>query len=768
MSGIVVDAASGASWATTGSPIFETSDATSTVVISGFAEDDHGHTTLESVTEAEIDSLEVEEADVGTLDADAVFASYINAEVVVADEGEFKSISAKDTFWFDDVQYVVSDKYHNVAGSAAADEIDTSAQTIVTRSKLTGCRVSNLQVRSDSALFGGPFPGLYFADGWCTDQLTYLEDGHGYYANYTAGGVLIPDEHVRWGNLSATEHGYQVQNGTNIAVMTGGNLQLNSGTGQSGSPAAVLEVYSTSNVLQANLDDRGVFTANRTAVTSAVPVLACRDQLNVLFWTLNADGKFEHATHPVDDPTHAKAGSGPPITTDAIVLADESLFIGSGHVSYDRANHVLAFDKLKHQMPKYFLDAGYSTQNLPQGYTTATMSVQRYLALARLLQSNEALHLADVFPAANAVDWETLGTLGDFTLYSTTAQRNTITDAISAAKQNNLSFGLVSQTGKTVLSEDIKAYGDTNWASAGGGASTRFDFEANDTSYPQLSADSIDVIWTRSGGGSNGGAMSYELPATADMEDGHTIHVHCFQQHQSSSNGGTVFFKRKADQAFVSASFDHPQITAYQSNTCYISNVDRSSYALHFHKSGNIANWYLRCTSNTNLLHTNEDAIATNLAAIAKHQRHHIQLPISSSHLANSNQYQLPDGKTNISLHVGNGKDYTAQGGGQSQTPGYHVVLPLDPDEGTRIEVICHLNKNSSAADEVIVVQFPGGSYSGPNARAFVDHFGTETLASSSVSLACNSNTYSTRAWIFTYTEVDNSDGVWCVVQHTN
>ena len=176
MSGIVVDGASGTTWATSGSPIFETSDVGSTVVITGFAEDDHGHTKLESVAEAEIDSLEVEEADVGTLDADAVFASYINAEVLVADEGEFKSISAKDTFWFDDVQYVVSDKYHNVAGSAAADEIDTSAQTIVTRSKLTGCRVSNLQVRSDSALFGGPFPGLYFADGWCTDQLTYLED----------------------------------------------------------------------------------------------------------------------------------------------------------------------------------------------------------------------------------------------------------------------------------------------------------------------------------------------------------------------------------------------------------------------------------------------------------------------------------------------------------------------------------------------------------------------------------------------------------------
>ena len=171
---------------------------------------------------------------------------------------------------------------------------------------------------------------------------------------------------------------------------------------------------------------------------------------------------------------------------------------------------------------------------------------------------------------------------------------------------------------------------------------------------------------------------------------------------------------------------------------------------------------------NTTAIATNLTSSTTNANNISKYLRHHIQIPISAEYLANSNQLLIPVNKTNITVYLGNGLDYTAQNGGQAANPGYHCVLPQDPDEATRIEVITHLDKNSSAADEVIVVQFPGPNYSGPANRKFVDHFGAETLASSSVSLSCASNVYSTRAWIFTYTEVDHSDGAWCVVQHTN
>ena len=257
-----------------------------------------------------------------------------------------------------------------------------------------------------------------------------------------------------------------------------------------------------------------------------------------------------------------------------------------------------------------------------------------------------------------------------------------LTGTLEVAADKEIRHGGVDIVGRITTLEN---------AGGGGAVTTRFDFEANNTTYPQLDASIIDVVWTRQGGTSDGGAMSYELPATADIDNGHTIHVHCFQKHQSASNGGTVFFKRKSDQSFVSASFDHPQIYYYQSNTCYIANVDRSSFALHFHKDTNIANWYIRCTSDTNLLHKNEDNIAANTDSLAK-QHYFKFFPNDEANytVASGNHFTLPSGYRQITVFYGDSQENV-----KDDVHGVYINFPLTAADGDFIQLVNLHNFNS-------------------------------------------------------------------------
>ena len=161
------------------------------------------------------------------------------------------------------------------------------------------------------------------------------------------------------------------------------------------------------------VDSRGTQHFFRSSVASDVPIIAMRDAAGTLIWVLNAQGLMEHVSHSADDPTHAFAGSTPAIAVDSVAVSDNSLYVGSAKLSFDRATNKLTFKRLKLTgLPKYFTDLGHDNTTLPSGYNLAAMSVQRYLALARDLESDDTLHLKEVFPVAHeSQDWEDAGDL---------------------------------------------------------------------------------------------------------------------------------------------------------------------------------------------------------------------------------------------------------------------------------------------------------------------------------------------------------------------
>ena len=410
----VYDFASGNSWGVSSDFSYETPKGTGeTIVVSHFAEAGHGHEDIDDAV-GTIDHLTSEE-----IDATLVFADEVEATDVFGKNATFVDLRLGETLYFQGEPYVITDKYHKSGATLDDDEIDTENKTIVVRDKVNGCRVSNLQVRADSGSpFVGSYPGLFFTEGTCSEQLNLIEDGKIYFSDLDSAGTVIPGSFAQFGRYAAGVFGVTVEStAVGRATLDSGRLFLQAGIGQSDpSPYVVFAVLNKlGNVAQGSIDCRGTYTGYRSGITSGVPMMQCRKTgTNDLLWSFRSDGFIEFEEYPLDDPTHAAAGSAPAISTHSVVTSDSSVYIGSGKISFDRATHELVFHKLKLTgLPKYFDDLGYTNANLPSGYNLAAMSVQRYLALARDLASDDTLHVEQVFPAANATaDWVDAGGLG--------------------------------------------------------------------------------------------------------------------------------------------------------------------------------------------------------------------------------------------------------------------------------------------------------------------------------------------------------------------
>ena len=130
------------------------------------------------------------------------------------------------------------------------------------------------------------------------------------------------------------------------------------------------------------------------------------------------------------------------------------------HLVRSRATNKLTFKRLKLTgLPKYFTDLGHDNTTLPSGYNLAAMSVQRYLALARDLEDDDTLHLKEVFPVANAQDWEDAGDLLTGTVPTAVTDLSDMTNAGSGQV-----ITLVERTAIGTLQTDVAAL------QAGGGA----------------------------------------------------------------------------------------------------------------------------------------------------------------------------------------------------------------------------------------------------------------------------------------------------------
>jgi hypothetical protein len=440
MAEIVTDLASGATYT-----IFETealSAATSEHTHPGVhADDDHGHDEITSfdvasgsadtlaVNVLHVNDLQVIDATLAALSvSDQIGASVVNAttanvDTLLAEDVEAYNMNAHTAqigrnLYYRDALYEISDKFHKTGNETAlADETDTTAPTLVVRDRATGCRVTNLAVRTDnSAGYTGTFPGLFFDQGTCSTKFSLVDDGQTEFMPVDNLGEPIAGEYTRLGWLGAGIHGLDVSRaGDGQTLVRGGTVQIEAGTGQTdAAPTTCLAITATNQSdLQLIIDSRGTQHFYRDTMDSDVPILVMRELDGTMRWVINAQGKMEHVTHSADDPTHAFAGSAPATSVDSVAVGDNSLYVGSAKLSFDRAANKLTFKRLKLTgLPKYFTDLGHNNTTLPSGYNLAAMSVQRYLALARDLESDDTLHLKEVFPVANdSQDWEDAGDL---------------------------------------------------------------------------------------------------------------------------------------------------------------------------------------------------------------------------------------------------------------------------------------------------------------------------------------------------------------------
>jgi len=245
-------------------------------------------------------------------------------------------------------------------------------------------------------------------------------------------------------------------------------------------------------------------------------------------WVIGANGQFKYlAGHA--DATHASAGQDGHDSKPDMMVGDNSLYVGSSRISYNRATHEVTLHKLKtNQLPKYFTDLGYNSSNLPSTYTPATMTVQRYMALARELASNDDIGVRTVLPAANTTDWEVCELAGVPSDADVAAKQ----DALSAAQLSvvNKTFGTVASNSASTIctSDEIKTYVDAN---AGGGSSgTSYTFFPQTGNASQL-ADDVQFVHVGKTANANqgGGLFKFILPEfSSNAPDTHTFWIFAY------------------------------------------------------------------------------------------------------------------------------------------------------------------------------------------------------------------------------------------------
>ena len=185
-------------------------------------EEDEGHFRVEDIvtvvehehvkeTDLEVDTIDADDIVTGDLEATTIETSYVKSDGIDVDMLHTSVMEVTDELIYRNQQYVVSNKFQPLdLANVQADEEDAPYDTIVTRSLVNGTRINNLQVRADDTTAfqsSGPqgnFPGLFFTEGWCSERLTMLEDGHGLYIVADEQGVVDPDAFVRWGTWPRT------------------------------------------------------------------------------------------------------------------------------------------------------------------------------------------------------------------------------------------------------------------------------------------------------------------------------------------------------------------------------------------------------------------------------------------------------------------------------------------------------------------------------------------------------------------------------------
>jgi hypothetical protein len=136
--------------------------------------------------------------------------------------------------------------------------------------------------------------------------------------------------------------------------------------------------------------------------------------------------------------------------------------------------------------------------------------------------------------------------------------------------------------------------------------------------------------------------------------------------------------------------------------------------------------------------------------------RYHKSFTHTATHTI-SNPFQLPSGYMDYTVVLGDNSDYTAVY--NQSTFGCYIRLPFFVKDGAKCHFETHLDKNSSSATEVIVVQ--ADLFAGRKLR---DEFGTLHVTNPSFKNV-TSNIYNTRSYDFVW---NAGYQTWITHQETN
>jgi hypothetical protein len=386
------------------------------------------------------------------------------------------------------------------------------------------------------------------------------------------------------------------------------------------------------------------------------------------------------------------------------------------------------------------------------------------------------LTLHDVFPHANA-DWDVIDApCPSLVAWQTGADAdiNTLETEMDSAEVRLTTVETEMDAAEVRLTTGETSATDhggriTVLEGAGGAVDPHridIDPQSDDSNWLQLTADQTVIFYSRNRGSSGGSSVYYQLPATADVEDGHMITINCYNKVHVTQNGGTIFLKLNDPntQAWGGTSFHHDRIHT-MSGDMYFNEIHRSTFTLTLNKTSDvsIATWYARCVSDSHVLYNIESELATNTTQIATSTRKTIFFSNTESayRVDNSNfdAYQLPSNIMDILVLYGDGTlDANSTFNPSGGPGGVRVRLPVTPPDGCVCTLVTLHSFVSQSAWDVLFVRWDSVGISG--SRKLIE-LNTAILASvgdNRIETMCTNQ--KRRAKIFTFNDTDD---VWYV-----
>ena len=245
----------------------------------------------------------------------------------------------------------------------SATHLDAGTDKLVKRSAANTTTINNLVVKADevnrsAALY--PPPGLLFDKGFCETSLSCLNDAQVVFQPYDNGGNEIAGRSYTFGRAEDND---DEKGGLHFQAITDVNATLR---------------------VRLNVGKKH----------SGVNMFEIRDHAGDTMFAIDEEGGVVYKGHEDADPKSEQHHA-------SIALNDQSLYIGSMRLSFDRPNGELVMHVIA-RVPAYLAALGYS---LPVGQAYTDYGVHDYCKFARDLASDQSLKISDVFPTATADDW---------------------------------------------------------------------------------------------------------------------------------------------------------------------------------------------------------------------------------------------------------------------------------------------------------------------------------------------------------------------------